>query len=103
MYNYENNSRAKMHAELMIARSRRAHQRVVEKYTRMAVPMIAISITAIVVMLLLPADMIGGENYETLALGVAIFASPMLVGGIAIYDHACRGYYDHEDFMYRRH
>ena len=89
MYNYENNSRAKMHAELMAARSRRAHRRVVEKYKRMTMPMIAIGI--------------GGENYETFAFGVAIFAPPMLIGGIAIYDNAYRGYYDHEDFMYRRH
>lgn len=104
MYNYENNSRAKMHAELMAARSRRAHRRVVEKYKRMTMPMIAIGIMAFVIMLLLPADMIGGgENYETFAFGVAIFAPPMLIGGIAIYDNAYRGYYDHEDFMYRRH
>lgn len=101
MYNYESSSMAKMHAELRASRSRRSHQRVVEKYGKMTSAMIVISIIALVIMMLLPVESMGGAEYETLAMGVLIFAIPMLVGGLVMRDHSRRGDYDHEDFMYR--
>lgn len=104
MSTYENYDRVKMlHAELRASRARRAHQRVVKKYKKIANAMITISIMAFTIMFLLPVDMIGGAEYETLAMGVCLFATPMLAAGLVMRDHSRRGDYDHEDFMYRRH
>lgn len=101
MYSYYENSRDKMHAELAVSKARRAHHRVVEKYERTIVPLLVASVVSFV-MLLLPADAIGGGRcYDLLTFCVVFLSVPMLVIGTARLSHASRGDYDHEDFMYR--
>lgn len=105
MSNYENSiaeSRVERHVAMEVARARRAHRRVVEKYQKTAVIMIVIAVVIAMVTLLLSSEAIGERAYSTLAFATWIFGTPLLCGGIVVLNSAAKGDLDHEDFTYRR-
>lgn len=101
MDTYENESYAAMSDRFEAARRQRAHNRVVRRYQRTAMPMLVASILALVVMIAIPVDAMGGANYETLAIGVLMFALPCGVFAIDILLGARRGDFDDEDLSRR--